>query len=164
MWLMCVFCLIVSSRLPRRKTMGFCCIRMITTHWPWNYTRGTYGLSMTSPTTHQLQCIGRDASSHAQPGQIYKCNPCSMQAAYFFMLNYIFNIFFLVYLFKAINSDIQYMHLIIAMLCNKTLPLQRTRGHKINSVWVGIAVIIVIEGRFCLRLCGSRSEILQECG
>lgn len=129
---MCVFCLIVSSRWPRRKTTGFCCIRMITTHWPWNYTRGIYGLSMTSPTTHQLQCIGRDASSHAQPSQIYKCNPCSM-------------------------------HLIIAMLCNKTLPLQRTRGHKINFVWVGIAVIIVILGRFCLRLCGSRSEILQEC-
>lgn len=94
MWLMCVFCLIVSSRWPRRKTTGFCCIRMITIHWPWNCTRGTYGLSMTSPTTHQLQCIGRDASSHAQPDQIYKCNPCSMQAAYFFMLNYIFHIFF----------------------------------------------------------------------
>lgn len=39
-----------------------------------------------------------------------------------------------------------YMHLIIAILCNETLPLQSIRGHEINSVWVGIAVIIVIYG------------------
>lgn len=49
-----------------------------------------------------------------------------------------------------------YTHLVVAMLCKKTLPLLGIRGLKSNSAWVGIAVIIVIWGRFCLELCGSR--------